>query len=72
MPERHFVAELRQKLLAFLPDRPVEVDLETLGQAFAPLRSWRRRRSGWRRCVTARKTRPHAAHGREDGREDPR
>jgi hypothetical protein len=37
MPERHFVAELRQKLLAFLPDRPIDLDLETLAQAFAPL-----------------------------------
>jgi hypothetical protein len=37
MPERHFVAELRQKVLAFLPDQPIELDLETLAQAFAPL-----------------------------------
>ena len=37
MPERHFVAELRQKVLAFLPDQPIELELETLAQALAPL-----------------------------------
>jgi hypothetical protein len=37
MPERHFMAELRQKVLAAMPDQPVELDLETLAQAFAPL-----------------------------------
>jgi hypothetical protein len=37
MAERYFVAELRQTALAILPERPLELDLELLGQAFAPL-----------------------------------
>jgi hypothetical protein len=38
-PERWFVAELRQKVLAELPDPPpeIELDLETVALAFAPL-----------------------------------
>jgi len=38
-PERWFVAELRQKVLAELPEKPVEIelDLEMVGEAFAPL-----------------------------------
>ena len=38
MPERHFVAELRQALLAALfPEQPLALDLQTLAQALAPL-----------------------------------
>jgi len=38
MPERHFIAELRQAVLAALfPDQPLTADLETLAQALAPL-----------------------------------
>jgi len=31
------MAVLRQKVLAFVPDQPVDLELETLAQAFAPL-----------------------------------
>jgi|SRR5581483_11094776 len=37
MPERQFVAELRQKVLAAAPNRTLDIDLESLAQAFAPL-----------------------------------
>lgn len=37
MPERHFVAELRQTVLATAPDQPLRLDLEALAQAFVPL-----------------------------------
>ena len=37
MPERHFVAALRQKVLASAPERALELDLEALTQAFVPL-----------------------------------
>jgi hypothetical protein len=38
-PERWFIAELRQKVLAELPDPEpeIELDLETVAEAFAPL-----------------------------------
>jgi hypothetical protein len=38
-PERWFIAELRQKVLAQIPDRPTEIalDLETVADALAPL-----------------------------------
>jgi hypothetical protein len=37
MPERHFMAELRQKLLEGMPEQPLQIDVEAMGQAFAPL-----------------------------------
>jgi len=37
VPERQFVAALRQKVLAQAPDRALDLDLEAMGQAFAPL-----------------------------------
>jgi hypothetical protein len=37
MPERHFLAELRQKVLGGAPAPALEIDLEAMAQAFAPL-----------------------------------
>lgn len=38
MPERHFIAELRQAVLAALfPEQPLRLDFESLTQALAPL-----------------------------------
>src|SRR4051812_14357124 len=37
MPERQFVSALRQKVLAKAPDRTLDLDMEAVGQAFAPL-----------------------------------
>src|SRR5262249_53888736 len=37
MPERQFVSALRQKLLAGAPERALDLDLDAVAQAFAPL-----------------------------------